>query len=50
MEAFSHLLEQLYFTSGNKAKAQLIADYIANTPDPDRGWAIAAMAGTLRFD
>ncbi|MDY6974862.1 MAG: cisplatin damage response ATP-dependent DNA ligase [Pseudomonadota bacterium] len=50
MEAFSHLLEQLYFTSGNKAKAQLIADYIANTPDPDRGWAIAAVAGTLRFD
>ena len=50
MEAFSHLLEQLYFTSGTKAKAQLIADYIANTPDPDRGWAIAAMAGTLKFD
>jgi len=50
MEAFSHLLEQLYYTAGTKAKAQLIADYIANTPDPDRGWAIAAMAGTLRFD
>ena len=50
MKAFSILLEQLYYTSGNKAKAQLIADYIANTPDPDRGWAIAAMAGTLRFD
>ena len=50
MEAFSNLLEQLYYTAGTKAKAQLIADYIANTPDPDRGWAIAAMAGTLRFD
>lgn len=50
MEAFSNLLEQLYFTAGTKAKAQLIADYIENTPDPDRGWAIAAMAGTLRFD
>ena len=50
MKAFSNLLEQLYYTSGNKAKAQLIADYVANTPDPDRGWAIAAMAGTLRFD
>ena len=50
MEAFSNLLEQLYFTAGTKAKAQLIADYIKNTPDPDRGWAIAAMAGTLRFD
>ncbi|QGX63440.1 cisplatin damage response ATP-dependent DNA ligase [Alteromonas mediterranea] len=50
MEAFSNLLEQLYYTAGTKAKAKLIADYIANTPDPDRGWAIAAMAGTLRFD
>ena len=50
METFSNLLEQLYYTAGTKAKAQLIADYIANTPDPDRGWAIAAMAGTLRFD
>ena len=50
MEAFSNLLEQLYYTAGTKAKAQPIADYITNTPDPDRGWAIAAMAGTLRFD
>ena len=50
MEAFSNLLEQLYYTAGTKAKAQLIADYITNTPDPDRGWAIAAMAGPLRFD
>ena len=50
MEAFSNLLEQLYYTAGTKAKAQLIADYITNTPDPDRGWATAAMAGTLRFD
>lgn len=50
MEAFSNLLEQLYFTSGNNAKAALIMDYLRHTPDPDRGWAIAAMAGTLRFD
>ena len=50
MEAFSHLLEQLYYTAGTNAKAQLIADYIATAPDPDRGWAIAALAGTLRFD
>ncbi len=50
MEAFSHLLEHLYYTAGTNAKAQLIRDYIATAPDPDRGWAIAAMAGTLRFD
>ena len=50
MKAFSELLEQLYFTPGNNAKAALIKTYLANTPDPDRGWAIAAMAGTLKFD
>ena len=50
MEAFADLLEQLYFTPGNNAKAALIIDYLRHTPDPDRGWAIAAMAGTLRFD
>ena len=50
MEAFSDLLEQLYFTSGTNAKAALISHYIATTPDPDRGWAIAAIAGELKFD
>jgi len=50
MQAFSDLLEQLYYTAGTKAKAQLILHYLATTPDPDRGWAIAAMAGTLKFD
>ena len=50
MEAFSDLLEQLYFTSGTNAKAVLISHYIATTPDPDRGWAIAAIAGELKFD
>ncbi|QJR81395.1 cisplatin damage response ATP-dependent DNA ligase [Alteromonas pelagimontana] len=50
MEAFSNLLEQLYFTSSHNAKVALVLDYLNNTPDPDRGWAIAAIAGTLRFD
>lgn len=50
MEAFSDLLEQLYFTSSNNAKAALIEDYLKRTPDPDRGWAIAAIAGELKFD
>lgn len=50
MDAFADLLEQLYFTPGTNAKAALIIEYLKKTPDPDRGWAIAAMAGTLRFD
>ncbi|WP_218353892.1 cisplatin damage response ATP-dependent DNA ligase [Alteromonas lipotrueiana] len=50
MEDFSDLLEQLYFTGSHNAKSALIIDYLQRTPDPDRGWAIAAMAGALRFD
>ncbi|MGQ8366126.1 cisplatin damage response ATP-dependent DNA ligase [Glaciecola sp. 1036] len=50
MRAFATLVDKLYFTSGNLAKAALIKDYLKTTPDPDRGWAIAAIAGTLNFD
>ncbi|MEO0443174.1 MAG: cisplatin damage response ATP-dependent DNA ligase [Pseudomonadota bacterium] len=50
MKAFSELLGRLYFTSGNHAKAKIIQDYLAATPDPDRGWALAAIAGELQFD
>ncbi|MFC3095189.1 cisplatin damage response ATP-dependent DNA ligase [Alteromonas sediminis] len=50
MDAFSQLLDQLYFTNSTKTKSALIQAYLHATPDPDRGWAIAAIAGTLTFD
>lgn len=50
MDTFAALLEQLYFTGSTKTKAALIEHYIATTFDPDRGWAIAAIAGELRFE
>lgn len=50
MERFSLLLDDLYFTNSTKAKEAILADYLREAPDPDRGWAIAAIAGTLRFD
>jgi len=50
MEAFSQLLDQLYFTNSTKTKSALIQAYLRHTPDPDRGWAIAAIAGTLSFE
>ncbi|NVK54106.1 MAG: cisplatin damage response ATP-dependent DNA ligase [Alteromonadaceae bacterium] len=50
MKSFSELLQQLYFTSSNNEKSCLLRDYLARTPDPDRGWTIAALAGTLTFD
>jgi DNA ligase-1 len=50
MRAFAELLDHLYFTHSNLAKAALLKDYFRRTPDPDRGWAVAAIAGELRFD
>lgn len=50
MRAFAELLDRLYFTHGNLAKAALLHDYFRRTPDPDRGWAVAAIAGELRFE
>ncbi|WP_017931123.1 cisplatin damage response ATP-dependent DNA ligase [Robiginitomaculum antarcticum] len=50
MEAFSRLLDDLYFTNSNLAKETILSNYLRATPDPDRGWTLAAIAGTLRFD
>lgn len=50
MEAFSRLLDELYFTNSTLAKEKILANYLQTTPDPDRGWALAAVAGTLSFD
>lgn len=50
MEAFASLLDRLYYTQSNLAKAALVRDYLARTSDPDRGFAVAALAGTLNFE
>lgn len=47
MRAFSALLDGLVYTRSRNAKLKLIADYLRATPDPDRGWAMAALTGTL---
>ena len=47
MKAFSALLDRLVLTPGRNAKKQLLADYFRAVPDPDRGYALAAIAGTL---
>ena len=47
MEQFARLLDALTFTRSRTAKLRLIADYLLATPDPDRGWALAALTGTL---
>lgn len=47
MHAFSQLLDGLVYTRSRNGKLKLIADYLRATPDPDRGWALAALTGEL---
>lgn len=50
MRAFAHLLDRLSLTSSRNAKLVLVRDHLANVPDPDRGWALAALTGELSFN
>ena len=47
MKAFSRLLDQLSFTPARNAKLTLLRDYLGGAPDPERGWALAALTGAL---
>ncbi len=49
MQAFAALLERLVLTPSRNAKLQLICDYLRHTPDPSRGWALAAITGDLNI-
>ncbi|MFO1142335.1 MAG: cisplatin damage response ATP-dependent DNA ligase [Amaricoccus sp.] len=50
MRRFAELLERLAFTPGRNGKLKLLTDYLAETPDPDRGWGVAAITRDLTFD
>ncbi|MFL6775354.1 MAG: cisplatin damage response ATP-dependent DNA ligase [Sphingomicrobium sp.] len=47
MRAFSQLLDALVYTRSRNTKLKLIGDYLKETPDPDRGYGLAALTGTL---
>jgi DNA ligase-1 len=49
MNRFAHLLDALLFSPSRNAKLRLMQDYFAGTPDPDRGYALAALTGGLAF-
>jgi DNA ligase-1 len=49
MRAFTHLLDRLSFTASRNAKLTLVADFLRETPDPERGWALAVLTGELAF-
>ncbi|GBU19525.1 MULTISPECIES: cisplatin damage response ATP-dependent DNA ligase [Methylobacterium] len=49
MNDFAHLLDRLAYEPRRNAKLRLLGDYFARTPDPERGYALAAMTGALSF-
>jgi DNA ligase-1 len=49
MRAFAELLDRLVLTPARNGKLDLLRIYLSTTPDPDRGWALAAIAGSLEF-
>ncbi len=49
MKAFARLLESLVMTPSRNAKLTLLTDYFRSQPDPDRGWALACIAGSLEL-
>ncbi len=47
MIPFAALLDKLVFTPQRTAKLALMEEYFGKTPDPDRGYGLAALTGTL---
>jgi DNA ligase-1 len=47
MKAFARLLDRLVLTPSRNGKLTLIVDYFRQTPDPDRGYALAALTDGL---
>jgi DNA ligase-1 len=50
MRAFASLLDRLAFTPQRNGKLTLLRDFMRDAPDPERGWALAALTGELSFD
>jgi DNA ligase-1 len=49
MNRFAALLDRLAYEPSRNAKLRLLTDYFRATPDPDRGYALAAITGALSF-
>jgi DNA ligase-1 len=49
VKAFASLLDRLSYTPSRNDKLRLLAGYFASTPDPDRGYALAALTDGLFF-
>jgi DNA ligase-1 len=49
MQRFAALLDSLAFQPARNAKLRLMTEYMRTTPDPDRGFALAALTGALNL-
>lgn len=49
MRHFATLIDRLAYEPRRNAKIILMRDYFAATPDPERGYALAALTGALSF-
>src|SRR5262245_19496205 len=47
MQLFADLLDALSYQPARNGKLALIADYLKHAPDPDRGYALAALCGEM---
>jgi DNA ligase-1 len=49
MNRFAQLLDRLAYEPGRSNKLRLMTEYFRSVPDPERGWALAALTGALTF-
>ena len=49
MRRFADLIDTLVYMRSRNAKLDAIAQYLRDTPDPERGWALAALTDSLNF-
>jgi DNA ligase-1 len=49
MNRFARLLDRLAYEPARNAKLRLMVEHLRTVPDPERGWALAALTGSLSF-
>jgi DNA ligase-1 len=49
VERFARLLDALAFQYQRNGKVRLLVDHFASVPDPERGWALAALTNEVDF-
>ena len=50
MNDFAELLDRLAYEPSRNNKLRLMADHFRNTPDPERGFALAALTGLFAHE